>query len=77
METYTWLRAFADSWFLLLMFLFFIGAVIFAFRPGSRKVHDETANMIFRNDRSPADAKEDEDSPSHDGSDRGSEREAH
>ena len=54
METYTALRAFADSWHLLFMFLFFIGMVLFLFRPGSSKVHDETANMIFRNDDRPA-----------------------
>ena len=36
METYTALRHFADSWGLLGMTLFFIGAIIFAFRPGSR-----------------------------------------
>jgi cytochrome c oxidase cbb3-type subunit IV len=54
METYTWLRAFADSWFLLLMFLFFIGVVVWAFRPGSRKVHEEISTMIFRNDDRPA-----------------------
>ena len=54
METYTALRAFADSWHLLFMFLFFIGMVLFLFRPGSSKVHDESANMIFRNDDRPA-----------------------
>jgi cytochrome c oxidase cbb3-type subunit IV len=54
METYTLLRSFADSWHLLFMTLFFIGVVIWAFRPGSRKVHDETASMIFRNDDRPA-----------------------
>jgi len=54
METYTMLRTFADSWHLLFMFLFFIGMVLFVFRPGSRKVHDETSNMIFRNDDRPA-----------------------
>ena len=53
METYTALRAFADSWHLLFMFVFFIGMVIFIFRPGSRKLHDESANMIFRNDDRP------------------------
>ena len=62
METYTALRAFADSWHLLFMFLFFIAVVIFAFRPGSRKVHDETSNMIFRNDERPADDSERESS---------------
>jgi|GEM_PF-87956 len=56
METYTWLRTFADSWHLLFMVLFFIGVILWAFRPGSRKVHDETSEMIFRNEDSPADA---------------------
>ena len=54
METYTALRTFADSWHLLFMFLFFIGVVVFIFRPGSKKVHEETSNMIFRNDDRPA-----------------------
>ena len=64
METYTALRAFADSWHLLFMFVFFIGMVIFIFRPGSRKLHDETANMIFRNDDRPgAPSDDDEDRP--------------
>ena len=53
METYTALRAFADSWHLLFMTVFFIGVVIWAFRPGSRKTHDEIASSIFRNDDRP------------------------
>ncbi len=53
METYTWLRTFADSWHLLFMFLFFIGVFIFILRPGSNKVHKDSANMIFRNDDKP------------------------
>jgi cytochrome c oxidase cbb3-type subunit 4 len=36
METYTAMREFADSWALLAMALFFVGVVVFAFRPGSR-----------------------------------------
>ncbi|TVP74093.1 MAG: cbb3-type cytochrome c oxidase subunit 3 [Rhodobacteraceae bacterium] len=54
METYTWLRAFADSWHLLFMFCFFIGVFLYILRPGANKVHDDTANMIFRNDDKPA-----------------------
>lgn len=54
METYTWLRAFADSWHLLFMFLFFIGVFVYILRPGANKVHDETANSIFRNDDKPS-----------------------
>ncbi len=55
METYTSLRGFADSWGMLLMFLAFLGVVFWVFRPGSRKVHDDTANMIFRNEDKPKD----------------------
>jgi len=50
METYSWMREFADSWMLLAMTLFFLGVVVWAFRPGSRKTHLETANIPFRND---------------------------
>jgi cytochrome c oxidase cbb3-type subunit IV len=53
METYTLLRSFADSWHLLFMTAFFIGVVVWAFRPGSRRVHDDVANSIFRNDDRP------------------------
>jgi len=54
METYTLLRAFADSWHLLFMFCFFIGVFLYILRPGGKKVHQDTANMIFRNDDKPA-----------------------
>ncbi|SUZ33104.1 hypothetical protein ROE7235_02872 [Roseibaca ekhonensis] len=54
METYSLLRAFADSWHLLFMFVFFIGVFVYILRPGSKKVHRDTANMIFRNDDKPA-----------------------
>lgn len=51
MDSYTLLRAFADSWMLLAMFLFFLGVVIFTLRPGSRKKHDDIAQIPLRNDR--------------------------
>lgn len=54
MEQYTFLRAFADSWMLLVIFAVFIFAVIYAFRPGSKKVQNEAANSIFRNEKRPA-----------------------
>ena len=54
MELYTFLRAFADSWMLLLMTALFVGVVIYAFRPGSRAVQNEAANSIFRNENRPA-----------------------
>ncbi len=50
METYTALRAFADSWMLAAMTLFFIGVVFFAFRPGSRKIADEAAQIPLKDD---------------------------
>lgn len=49
------LREFADSWVALALFLFFVGAVIFALRPGSRKIHEDIANIPFRHDDKPAD----------------------
>mgnify|MGYP001157853234 CR=1 FL=1 len=50
METYTAMRHFADSWGLVAMALFFIGAVIFAFRPGSRKNADQAARIPLQDD---------------------------
>jgi cytochrome c oxidase cbb3-type subunit 4 len=50
MELYTLLRAFADSWFLLAMTLFYLGIVFWAFRPGSRATHDEIAQIPLRDD---------------------------
>ncbi|GGC05611.1 cytochrome oxidase [Marivita lacus] len=58
METYTFLRAFADSWMLLVLFLFFVGVVFWAFRPGSKSTHDDTANIPFRHEDKPATSKE-------------------
>jgi cytochrome c oxidase cbb3-type subunit 4 len=54
MHTYSILREFADSWMLLLLFLFFLGVILWAFRPGSRAAHDSAATVIFRNDDRPA-----------------------
>ena len=54
METYTFLRHFADSWMLLALFAFFVGVVIFAFRPGSTKTYKDVSNIPFRHDDKPA-----------------------
>jgi len=51
--TYDLLREIADSWVLLLLFLFFVGAILWAFRPGSRKSHQDTADIPFRNEDRP------------------------
>ena len=53
METYSFLREFADSWALVALTLIFIGVVIWAFRPGSSPAHDEAAMQIFRNETKP------------------------
>lgn len=54
MDTYSLLREFADSWMLLFLFLFFIGIVFWAFRPGSREAHDDSADIPFRHEKKPA-----------------------
>ena len=54
MDTYSLMRLFADSWVLLAMFLFFLGVVFWAFRPGSREVHEDTASIPFRHEDKPA-----------------------
>ena len=52
MDTYTFLREIADSWVLLAMFVFFLACVFWAFRPGSRALHDDAARSILQ-DKSP------------------------
>lgn len=51
MELYSILRAFADSWMLLAMTLFFLGVVLYTLRPGSRATHADIASIPLRNDR--------------------------
>lgn len=58
MDLYTLTRQFADSWGLLALFLVFIGVVFWAFRPGSRRVHEDIANIPFRHEDRPAAAEE-------------------
>ena len=58
METYTFLRAFADSWMLLMLFLFFLAVILWVIRPGSNRTHSDAANVPFRNEDKPAASKE-------------------
>ena len=51
MQTYTFLRALADSWVLLALTTFFIGTIVWAFRPGGSKAQSDAANIPFRNDK--------------------------
>ncbi len=50
MDTYTLLRAFADSWFLLAMFGFFLSVVIWAFLPSQRAAREDAAGIPFRDE---------------------------
>ncbi|CAM3376622.1 cbb3-type cytochrome c oxidase subunit 3 [Paracoccus nototheniae] len=58
MEIYSRLRAFADSWMLLFLTLFFVGVILWAFRPGARAAQAEAASSVFRNEDRPAPEKE-------------------
>ena len=53
MELYSLLRHFADSWFLLAMFGFFVGAILFAARPSGRKAQTDAASIPFRHEDAP------------------------
>lgn len=53
MDTYSFLRELADSWVLLAMFVFFGLVVLWAFRPGSREMHQDIATIPFRNEAAP------------------------
>ena len=46
---YTFLRQMADSWGLVAMFAFFIGAALFAFRPGSKSHYEDAARIPLKN----------------------------
>ncbi len=48
---YDFLRTMADSWALLLLFVIFLGVVLWAWRPGSRALHKDIANIPFRNEK--------------------------
>ncbi|MFC4668800.1 cbb3-type cytochrome c oxidase subunit 3 [Seohaeicola nanhaiensis] len=54
MELYSLLREFADSWMLLALFAFFIGVIVWVFRPGSTRTYADTADIPFRHDDRPA-----------------------
>jgi cytochrome c oxidase cbb3-type subunit 4 len=50
MDTYSFLRQLADSWILLAMFSFFLGAIVWAFRPGSTKIYKDVSEIPFRDE---------------------------
>lgn len=47
---YNAMRQFADSWVLLAMALFFVGAIVFALRPGGKEQADEAARIPLKDD---------------------------
>lgn len=49
-STYQTMRTFADSWGLLYMFAIFIIAIVWTFRPGSKKHSDDAARIPFEED---------------------------
>ena len=51
MDTYSWLRELADSWVLLAMTLFYIGAILWVFRPGSTRMYKDISDIPLRNER--------------------------
>lgn len=59
MDTYSFLRELADSWVLLVLTLIFLGVIVWAFRPGSRAIHDDAAEVPFRHDTPNEEARDD------------------
>ncbi len=59
METYSLLREFADSWMLLTLFVFFVGVILWVFRPGASKIYENPAGIPFRHEDSPAQSRRD------------------
>lgn len=53
MDTYSFLRELADSWVMLALFSVFVFVVLWAYRPGSRRIHDDAANVPFRHENAP------------------------
>ncbi|MFN6951869.1 MAG: cbb3-type cytochrome c oxidase subunit 3 [Albidovulum sp.] len=54
MDLYSVLREFADSWALLALCLLFVAIVLWAFRPGTRALYQDIANIPFRHEDKPA-----------------------
>ena len=50
METYSILREFADSWFLIAMLVFFLGTWVFAFWPSLKSARDDAASIPLRDE---------------------------
>ncbi|MEH6647247.1 cbb3-type cytochrome c oxidase subunit 3 [Sulfitobacter sp.] len=51
MDTYSFLREIADSWVMLGIFGFFIGAAIWAFLPSQSGAREDASMIPFRNEK--------------------------
>ena len=60
-DTFTFLAVLSRSWALVAMMAAFIVVILWAFRPGSRAVHRDTADIPFRYEDKPAPPAEAED----------------
>lgn len=49
--TYQAMRTFADSWGLLYMVIIFLIAAFWTFRPGSKPMSDDAAQIPFKEDK--------------------------
>jgi len=47
---YSTFKQFADSLGLLYLFIMFVGVIVFTFRPGSKKIADDIAEIPFKED---------------------------
>ena len=47
---YDTIRGLADSWGLVYLFVLFVGAIFFTFRPGSKKASDDAAQIPLKED---------------------------
>lgn len=50
MESTTFLQDLADNWLVVGIMTFYLGAILWTIRPGSRKVHEDISQIPFRND---------------------------
>jgi cytochrome c oxidase cbb3-type subunit 4 len=50
MELTELIKQIMANWTLVSLFTFFVGAIIWSFRPGSRVLHDDAAAAVFRHD---------------------------
>jgi cytochrome c oxidase cbb3-type subunit 4 len=47
-DQYTVMRQFADSWGLLGMVIFFVAAIVVAYRPSAKENHHDAASIPFK-----------------------------